>query len=74
MFEGQRNAACVKPCAQEADTVDNLHGGKLPREFHGWSRHAVISAALRRVYTILPEERASDLMQRLMHDFRQAED
>ncbi len=54
--------------------LDRLNSDVTQREFRGWSRHAVISAALRRVYTILPEERASDLMERLMQDFRRVED
>lgn len=59
--------------AQEANSLDRRYSDTTPREFRGWSRHAVISVALRKVYSILPEDRSSDLMQRLMQDFRRME-
>ena len=70
---GVAKAGCMRTGPQEAKIVDRLNSGKLPREFRGWTRHAVISVALRRVYSTLPDERASDLMQRLIHDFRRVE-
>jgi hypothetical protein len=53
--------------------MDRRDSYRMHGDARGWSQHAVISAALRKAYSLLPGEPASQLLQRLVEDFRRAD-